>query len=203
MKPGEFPLGSLESRALAQRQHLSDEEFGCLLIYNWTVYCTAQVSPDYSQIEPTIAYQRGKEISERRNGPVVPAHDDPHYKRSTTASLAFEQVNGREPRAGDILTRAEYEAHRQKYYADVYPAWREAWDTLMGGLPCPLKLEDGKLYGRLRAGQAESWKLVTATDALSVWRSIAGKANAPCDAVVFGDLLGGVHNCRPYSPSVE
>ncbi len=108
INPASFPLGSMESRAairalLLGRSALSDDDMDALVLYAGAVHLDATMKPSYRELEATAAYQRGAELCRQRRGSTVLAHLDQHLERSSAASLAFESVNGREPRAGDVL----------------------------------------------------------------------------------------------------
>jgi hypothetical protein len=84
------------------------------------------------------------------------AHLDQHLERSSPASLAFESVNGREPREGDLLS---YEDVARDQSSEFFVAFIDAWKRRLPGLVCPLKLENGDLHFRtLGDGSGELWR---------------------------------------------
>ena len=91
-KPGDFPLGSPESRAAArarvQRQTvLSPYDNDCLMLALCTIHLSGHAKPDYSWMERTEVYKRGWEIRDRLYGPIIPSHLDPEYPCQTSASF--------------------------------------------------------------------------------------------------------------------
>jgi len=94
----------LEQHQFASRSgHSAQFDYDAGTIYCGMLYLDATMYPSYDRVEPTEVYGRGKELHEKRYGPIVPAHLDSHLKRSTLASIAFEFVFDREPRVCDIL----------------------------------------------------------------------------------------------------
>lgn len=152
-KAGDFALGSVESRAAARamlesRFRLTQYERDCLALYNGEVYLTAQMWPDYQDLERTEAYKRGQEIHYRFFGPPIPAHLDERLKRDTTASLCFLVIHGREPKPGDILRYEELVEIWAGERAKGIKRFGEAWARQIPNLPFPLKFEEGKFYYR-------------------------------------------------------
>jgi hypothetical protein len=65
-------------------------------------------------------------------------------------------VNGREPRAGDVLS---FEDVARDQSVEFFAAFIDAWKRRMPGLVCPLKLENGEPYFRtLGDGAGEVWQ---------------------------------------------
>jgi hypothetical protein len=209
INPASLPLGSMESRAairalLLRRSALSDDDLDALVIYAGAVYLDATMSPSYRELETTAAYQRGAELSRLRRGPTVLAHLDQQLERSTLASLAFEAVNGREPRAGDVLSYEDLARDRSTGFFD---AFINAWDRRLPSLVCPLKLENGNLYFRtLGDGSDEVWQEKTVVRPQARWRIIQPEATGsdigaleelPTVLVVtFLGVVHGTHHCK-------
>ena len=99
---------------------------------------------------PTEIYSRGRELHQKRCGPIIPAHLDPHLKRCTLASVEFEFVFDREPQAGDLLRSEDLAAlHAPEANTFYFSEFITAWGRQLSHLACPLILEDGALFRRL------------------------------------------------------
>ncbi len=107
LNPADFPVGSLESRAIARMlfeemskpPELSQYDADCLRLYGGSIYLTARTSPGCGDLAATPPYAHGEELSEQRHSPVVPSHLDPRYKRMTSASFEFERAFRRDRKA--------------------------------------------------------------------------------------------------------
>jgi hypothetical protein len=161
-KPGDFPLGSMESRAAARAviagtSRVDPYDRDCMLIYAFG--SVLPYSTMYSDRLPgTDLYKRGRELSEAQH-PTIPAHLDQHLQRCTTASLTFERVHRydhhgyggprlREPRPGDTLTYAEVAASKGPDEILTEKA-REAWERHFPAWPFPVRIENGRRLERL------------------------------------------------------
>jgi hypothetical protein len=175
INPASFPLGSMESRAairamLLRRSDLSDDDRDALVLYAGAVYLGARMTPSYRELEPTAAYQRDAELCRMRRGPTILAHLDQHLERSSPASLEFERVNGREPKAGDQLS---YEDVARDQSSEFFAAFIDSWGRRLPGLACPLKLEHGDLHFRtLGHGSGELWQQKTDAGPQARWRAV-------------------------------
>jgi hypothetical protein len=210
INPASFPLGSMESRAairalLLGRSALSDDDMDALVLYAGAVFLDARMKPNYRELEATAAYQRGAEIYRLRRGPTLLAHVDQHLERSTLASLEFEAVNGREPRAGDRLS---YEDVARNQDTPFLAAFINAWDRRLPGLVCPLKVQDGVPYFRtLGDGCNEIWQQKTDAGPQARWCAVQRDAmsNEPgafedmptVPGVRFLGVMNGKHRCKP------
>ncbi len=149
---------------------MSDDGLDALVLYAGAVYVDARMTPNYRELEATAAYQRGAELYRMRRGPTVLAHLDQHLERSSRASLAFESVNGREPRAGDLLSYGDVARDQS---AEFFAAFINAWRRRLPGLVCPLKLENGDLHFRTRGdGSCELWQQKTDAGPRARWRAV-------------------------------
>jgi hypothetical protein len=209
INPASFPLGTLESRAtiralLLHRSALSDDDLDALVLYAGAVYLNAKMTPNYRELEATAAYQRGAELYRQRRGPTLLAHLDPHLERSSPASLEFERANGREPKAGDVLSYDDVARDRS---TEFFAAFINAWNRRLPGLVCPLKLENGELYFRtLGDGSCEVWQENTDAGPHARWRHVEWDAtdNEPravedvptVAAVKFLGVVNGKHHCK-------
>ena len=221
LSPADFPLGSPQSRAatrvlLAQRRpKFSGADRDALILYAGAHWINRSMEPD--GLEHTAAYQRGRKLHDERHGPVIPAHLDPHYKRSTQASLRFELVFGREPKPGDSLRYIDVERSHEAFLSsigDFIGAWRRQIPDML----CPLKIEDGRLYHRLRRGACwpgneiiaieGEWREAIDQSPQRWWSNVerdvgevglgVNLAEMPrVSAVVFSGVVDGQHRCRP------
>jgi hypothetical protein len=209
INPASFPLGSMESRAairalLLGRSALSDDDLDALILYAGAVYLDARMKPNYRELEATAAYQRGAELYRLRRGPTLLAHVDQHLQRSTFASLEFEAVHGREPKAGDRLS---YEDMARDQNAQFLAAFINAWGRKLPTLVCPLKLQDGELYFRtLGDDSSEVWQQKTDAGPQTRWRAVQRDAmgdepGAPeviptVPIIRFLGVVNGKHRCQ-------
>jgi hypothetical protein len=113
-------------------------------------------------------------------------------------------VNGREPRAEDLLS---YEDVARDQDAAFLAAFVNAWNRALPGLVCPLKLQDGDLYFRtLGDGSGEVWQPKTDVGPQARWRAVqrdaAGNESAAdgdmptVPGVRFLGLVNGRHRCK-------
>ncbi len=157
LSPADFPLGSPESRAaaraiLANANRLSQTDMDAQILYGGECYVNARTSPSSSDLVATDIYRRGEELDLRRNGPPLMTHQDPHHLRLTSASLAFETVFKREPKAGDVLSFDQLREWQAAHPDGLHPGIKwfiEAWERQLPEMPCPLKQQDGRLFHRL------------------------------------------------------
>ena len=188
ISPADFSLGSLQSRAaaralLSRRNALSQYDEDALILYGGAVFVNARMSPSYMELEATAAYTRGKELYEQRHG-------------SSGDVLLFEDVQL---------------SHSPAVNGFRFGPFIAAWHRRIPELPCPLKLEDGRVFERLdpRFNNGQEWE--EATDYLPEWnwrwveqgakgieRELPEPENMPTiAAVVFLGLIDGTHQCRP------
>lgn len=200
----DFPLGSPQSRAAARlllsqlTPKLSQEDRDALVLYQEACYLTTSME-GHDRLEGTPVYARGQELSEAMYGPVVPAHLDPHFKRSTGASLTFEGLYGREPSAGDMLRQSDMERHRERYLSRI-KRFVEAWQRQITEAVCPLKIENGdlcccELQGWWRKGMP--WGLDDRWEDLAHELAVCRSDMQRIPAVVFLGVIDGQHRCRP------
>jgi hypothetical protein len=210
-KPGDFPVGSMESRAAARalvehakghKEELSPEDDDALTLYCLTCLLTSRMSPSYAELEKTAAYKRGKEVDERLHGPIIPGLPGPSIG---TAALSFQMRFGREPVAGDVLR------YQDVFVCDlvIYNTFITAWCRQIPELPCPLKVENGHLFFRQdpKCNDGQEWNGPDERT-LSDWSCVEAEANdgnyPPNDddsptiqAVVFLGVINGQHRCKP------
>jgi hypothetical protein len=215
-KPGDFPVGSMESRAAARavvehaklhKYELSQEDKDALTLYHLVPLLTSGMSPSYPELEETPAYKRGKEVHERLHGPVTPGFPEP--SASTSASTSFKMRFMREPVPGDVLR------YQDVFFCDLmcYDHFITAWHRQIPELSCPLKIENDHMFfhqnpkyngGREWSGPDER--------ALRDWRCVEREANdgnyvpvkddaLAIPAVFFLGIVDGEHKCRPATAS--
>jgi hypothetical protein len=165
------------------------------------------MKPNYRELEATAAYQRSAELCRLRRGPTELAHLDQHLERSSIASLEFEAVHGREPKAGDLLN---YDDLAKDQSSEFFAAFIDAWRRRLPGLVCPLKLEGCDLYFRtLSDDSSEVWLQKTDAGPQTRWgavqRDAAGNESGTPEempavlAVWFQGVGNGKHRCRPVA----
>jgi hypothetical protein len=204
----------LEEQSISPRVHHSGQfDSDVIFIYRGMPYLCGRTYPSYREVEPTEVYIRGKELHEKRYGPIIPAYLDSHLKRSTLASIEFEFVFGREPRVGDIL-RFEHVASMHAPQANVYSfgEFIEAWHRQLSHLECPLRFEDGTLFKRLmpeRRMQDVRWEPDSNIEPVEKWWGIECEINRRLGlstldrdeglALTFVRVsaVDGKHECRP------
>ena len=207
---GGFPLGSPKSRAAARallvsKNTLSQDDEDALLLHGCILGTNTE--PDYTDLGVTAAYKRGKELYDSRHGPVIPAHLDKRYQRSTRASLEFEWAFGREPNAGDVLSYEHVLITRgpaalKAFYGPIIEAWHRQIPELM----CPYKFESDRLFRHLRMGgwheaidkgPQENWFAVEQHVMGNAWRPPSSRNIPTIPAIVFLGVIDGEHKCRP------
>jgi hypothetical protein len=183
VRPGDFPLGSQESRAAARAmlsrfQRLSQYDEDCLRVYQVTTWLTARMNPSYCDIEHTAFYTRGSELHDMLYGPIIPYHLDAKAQRQNRASIAFESIHGREPVEGDILRYEEVErANSPKLYESMVKEFEKAWMRHLPDLTFPFRFEDGKLYKRCGGhGVPVTWEEDQGIQARWRWYGIEAEA---------------------------
>jgi hypothetical protein len=184
-----------------------------LTIYRGMPYLDATMFPSYDKVQPTEIYARGKELHEKRYGPIIPAYLDSHLKQSTLASIEFEFVFGREPRAGDIL-RFQHVAtlHAPQASAYYFGEFIEAWHRQLSRFECPLRFEEGTLFKRWipeHRLQDARWEQDSSIEPDEKWWGIEcemnrrlGRSTLDAEeglALTFLGVSGvdGKHECRP------
>ena len=219
-KPGDFPLGSAESRAAAramldETRKLSPYEKDCLLISQSETWLTSGTDPNWRDLEDTPFYKRGRELEDALYGPIIPYHLDTKAQRQTWASIAFERIHRREPIAGETLRYEEVEkALPAARYKVFFKACGEAWERRLPNLTFPFRFEDGKLFRRVRNdGRTITWEEETdiqprwkwygiEADAVGGWQAAPKPPDPPgVRAVVFVESPDMKHATKPLSPA--
>jgi hypothetical protein len=169
MSPADFPLGSLESRAMARalldhaegmKPQLSEYEEDALTIYRFAPHLLDRqgMSPSLSDVEGAVVYQDGNELHERmaaREG-----SEDPltlERRREDPFSCVDEMLERRgiEPPPRDAKWREPCLLCVLRLA--ILASFRAAWERQLGYLPFPLKTEgegwDRRLYVRSASGE--------------------------------------------------
>lgn len=181
IRPADYAIGSPESRAAARMmlensKQLSQDEEDFLTIYNGGCGLWLQDNP---------AYQRGAELRDRIDGPVIPSHLDPVAKRSTIASLEFESAFGREPKLGDVLCPEMLNLLYSPQVEEMrFKRFSKAWSRQTPGTECPIKFESGKRYG-LKFGK---WDCIS-TDPIREWAWLRWEALGRPTNWVYSPLI--------------
>jgi hypothetical protein len=219
LNPADFPLGSLQSRAIARRlsaqlNSLPPVDEDALILFGGAGYLHGGMTPSSSELGATAIYKRGAELWQGRSEPVLAADADPRSKRATLASLEFEWVFGREPEAGDTLTSAQvYESRSSEEIELEYGMFIEAWKRQLPELPCPLRLQAGRLFRRVASKSEEGAEWQEAVDVYGPahWRFVEYEASRDLmrargvhqlektphiAAVVFSGVVDGRHLCK-------
>jgi hypothetical protein len=212
---------SLKSRVEKLEQHQSASlpehsaqfDYDAGTIYRGMLYLDGTMCPSYDRVEPAEVYARGKELHEKRYGPIIPAYLDPHLKRSTLASIEFEFIFDREPKVGDIL-RFDHiatlrDSQANNYYFGEFIA---AWHRQLSHLECPLRFEDDTLFKRLmpeRRLQDGRWEQDSRIGPEQKWWGIECEMNRRLGmstlhaeeglalAFLGVSAVDGKHECRP------
>jgi len=177
--PGDFPLGSPESRAAARAMlqrgtALSPYDVDCLTLYWCTTHLCGHAQPDSHWLERTPFYQRGVEIRDELYGPIIPSHLDPEYPRRTMASIYFEAFHNRLPVPGDILHYQDIaNLYSEKEVKAEVEVIRGAWARRLPETPCPFRYEDSRMLIRQDDG---SWQVDWNEDAATLWNEIEDDA---------------------------
>lgn len=186
LSPADFPLGSLESRAIARAvlEHaermapqIPQVDQDALSLYHGVVLLNATMDPSYAELERTAAYARGAELSEASDA----ADADFVSGSSTPATLAFHLGFGRNPDRGDLLRFRDVELiHSPAWYVRNVRDFSAAWNRQITTLPCPLRVDDdNRVFFRLgrtarKENSDQEWREIVEHlhRAEKCWRSI-------------------------------
>ena len=201
---------SVLAKAWIGESQLSAEDQDALTLYGGRFWIRGGMSPDYHQFEELEIYRRGKEVHAVLFGEATPLSLDPSFQRGTCASFMFEKVHHREPVSGDQFAYSEV----QQLHANDVAAWSDfiaAWGRRITALPCPLRVDDGKLFVRIRSqvpGGAAFWKQERCNSAEFDWWRIECNAlqkqecelpkqyRPTVEIVQFLGVIDGKHHCR-------
>ena len=157
-RPGDFPLGSVESRAAARGklmrvQWMTPYDRDCLVIRGM-VPLLYSYSPNSRDIHETEVGKRGWEISQALH-PIIPYHLDPfqqqqfRFSRCRETFMDFHILRRRLPISGDILQWQEIESRwGVQAMAHRVAEFCAAWERGLPQLPCPVKFEQDRVWCR-------------------------------------------------------
>jgi hypothetical protein len=156
-QPGDFPLGSVESRAAARgklmrMQEMTPYDSDCLSI-RCMVPLLYSYSPNSRDIHETDVGKRGWEISQALD-PIVPSHLDPfqqqsRFRRCHETYRLFHVLRRRLPVSGDKLQLQEIEKMwGVQAMAQSVAEFRAAWARRLPQLPCPVKFDHDRVWCR-------------------------------------------------------
>jgi hypothetical protein len=153
LRPGDFPLGSVKSRAVARalvsarKPKLTVVDLECLAIVRMTEYLRAGAWPSYREMEKLSVWQRGWALFQASEGyqEYVKAIRELAAGRPFSLS-AFARMNGWTPSDGDIWRWME---NNPPVTAERVEGWRSIWKRLVLEFPFPFKFEAGILYARV------------------------------------------------------
>ena len=226
-------FGSPESRAMARRilqeskneAQLSQNDWDCLRLYCGAVSLKARMNTDGWGLEGTAAYAQGKRIWQRLSGPTIPAHVDPKLQRAGLASITFEMVFHREPRAGDTLRLEDVQGLAITARRDVEEFIR-AWERQLPEMVCPLRVDGERVFQRISkkvyfsppsslgmANEGFYWQEATHSGQ-EQWRDVEREAflanptedqegASHCTAVIFLGVIDGKHRCKPLDENAN
>jgi hypothetical protein len=186
VRPGDFPLGSLQSRAAAramllerEKPRLTQYDQDALTIYSnvsasYSPRCGWHAQPNGWDLQGNPVYERGWELRQKCH-PIIPAHLDEHLKRWTRESGQFELAFGREPECGDILRYEQVARINDSRLIETHCyVFTEAWNRQLPELPCPKKFEGGRLFirsvRRVQSQQEEAWVDNIDVQPKAIWR---------------------------------
>ena len=167
MRPGDYPLGSLESRA-AVRAILKDSEPSQYdkdaRTLHGTAHLTADMAPSYQDLEETAVYLRGRELRDMDKARGKRSTLDEYLAggHATSAGTDFCLAFGRVPNKGDIL---RFDDVRYMYGPELHLLCLEnfidAWERQLT-MPCPLKIDNGRVFRRISGAllvETPRWEL--------------------------------------------
>ncbi len=158
VSPADHPLGSLESRSVARvlldhvsraKPQLSQYEADALMIYRFARYLLrgSDLDPSFSDVQRSVAYQRGCELAERESAPKS------HRNPISFFEELFER-RGIEPPPRDAKWREPF--LWCVALASLLRCFQEAWERQLVDLPFPIRTEikgwDVRLYLRRLSG---------------------------------------------------
>jgi hypothetical protein len=153
LRPGDFPLGSVKSRAVARalvsarQPKLTSGDLECLQIVRMTQYLHAGAWPSYSEMQKLPVWQRGRELVKASEG----YEEYLEAMRQLGAGRPFNlgaiaTMSGWKPSDGDIWRWME---NNPPVTAERVEQWRAIWVRRVPEYSFPFKFESGILYVRL------------------------------------------------------
>jgi hypothetical protein len=150
----------------------------CYCVYEAVCHIDVMVSPSWNDIVPTDAYQRGQEIDELRNGPVIPAHLDTKGKRQTSASIFFTGIHHRDPVPGDVLRYEDVaRLFAPERLAQVLWTMQAAWKRRLPEFPFPFRVDGRTFYKRTSDGKGKiTWVEDERWNLYHIWGGVEANA---------------------------
>lgn len=190
LSPGDFPLGSMLSRAAARSMLAKlappQDDLDALCLFGGVALLNTRMEPSYPELERTTAYARGKAMRQESDA----TGTDSSFEGLSMATRLFHMAFGRNPALGDVLRYDDVVAAR-------HPAWHvvrvkqfiAAWNRQISGLPCPLRVDEhGRVYRHLgrtatRENNGQEWQedLEHRDSADVAWSLIEEEAQASSD----------------------
>jgi hypothetical protein len=151
LSPGDFPLGSMLSRAAARSMLATldppQDDLDAVVLFAGVTLLNARMDPSYPELERSAAYSRGKDLS-RQSATVG---TDFSFEGSTLATRLFHMAFGRTPERGDLLRYEDVKVARSPVWHVLHvKEFIAAWNRQILGLPCPLRVdEDNRIFRHL------------------------------------------------------
>lgn len=131
-----FPLGSLESRAvarsLAKSMEPSEDDVDAITLYRGSSWVTFGMRPNYADLAATAAFRRGRAL--------IDAAGD-----CAAVNVKADPLPMDAPRLD--VSRSELMAGVLRF---LFEKFIEAWQRQIPELPCPLRINDGRIEKRLK-----------------------------------------------------
>lgn len=156
-RPGDFPIGSPESRAAARAlisargPKLTRYDRDCMEVVSITRLLHAGAWPSYSEMEKLSVWQRGWELVRSTVG--FPKFLEAMRQigagklcKCPFASCEFASAHGREASAGDILRWTDL---KPSIKIEQVNKWRTIWERRVPEYPFPFKYQTGFLFVRV------------------------------------------------------
>lgn len=151
-QPGDFPLGSVESRAAARAKlRRSPYDSDCAEVYNFAMLCKFAIGEflNEREVEETNVFKRGEEIEVPKGTEEYWRIEKPmgNFVRCFTAFNQFYYLHEeRVPVSGDTLSYKEIEErHPDGRWEGWLREYQAAWARRLPQFPFPAKFEDGKV----------------------------------------------------------
>ena len=152
-RPGDFAVGSAQSRAaaralvLARQPQLTQWNRECLLLVRISEYLHAAAWPSYSEMEQLPPCRHGWELGLEELEKLLEPLRRP-LGPCPFARVEYATAHNRELLPGDILNSSDIKPSIQ---AEDLDEWRIIWDRLVPEYAFPFKWADGLLLCALRS----------------------------------------------------
>ena len=179
-RPGDFPIGSPESRAAARAlisargPKLTQYDRDCMGIVSMTRLLHAGAWPSYSEMEKLPVWQRGWELVKSSVG--FPKFLETMRQvgagklcKCPFASSEFASAHGRDASAGDILRWTDL---RPSIKVEHVTEWQAICDRRVPEYPFPFRYETGFLFVRLAEYVLREPGIRTVAGFAPVWHDV-------------------------------